>query len=138
MMPADPSQPPAPAIKGSILFHYYDDLDAAARWYQEILGLEVQMREDWLVLLRLGPASTLGLVDAVNGSHKPPRGAGQNAMLSIETDEIDAWHARFKALGLCPPDAALVPGCRGRTREFTVRDPGNYVVEFFQWIAPPA
>ena len=56
MMLADPSQPPAPAIKGSILFHYYDDLDAAARWYQEILGLEVRMREDWLVLLRLAPS----------------------------------------------------------------------------------
>lgn len=135
---ARPPIPAAPqAIDGAILFFYYDDLDAAAYWYHELLGLDILMREEWLVLLQLRPGCTVGLVDAIEGNHLPPRGGNQGAMLSIETNQIEAWLERFKVAGHCPPDTSLISGCRGRTLEFRVHDPGGYMVEFFHWLDRP-
>lgn len=137
MTDADRSRPDdPPAIGGAILFFYYDDLDSAVRWYQDVLGLETLLLEDWLALLRVRPGCTIGLVDATNGNHRPLRGANPTAMLSIETDALEAWHLRFKQLGQCPPDMPQSTGCKGRTEEFVVRDPGGYSVEFFRWLQP--
>ena len=127
----------APSIDGSILFFYYDDLDAATRWYQEILGLETILREEWLVLLQLRPGTTVGLVDAAGGSHLPLRGGNQGAMLSIESNAVEAWLDRLKTLDICPATTPLTPGCQGRTLEFRVRDPGGYMVVFFRWTDRP-
>lgn len=127
-----------PSIDGAILFFYHDDLETAARWYQDVLGLKPVFREEWIVLLQLRPGTIVGLVDATGGSHRPLRGGNQGAMLTIETHAVEAWLDRFKALGLCPADKQLTRGCRGRTLEFSVRDPGGYMVEFFRWTDRPA
>lgn len=133
-----PRMPDAvPSIDGSILFFYYDDLDVATRWYQDIVGLETILREEWIVLLQLRPGTLVGLVDAAGGSHLPLRGGNQGAMLTIETNAVEAWLDRFKMLGICAATTVLTPGCRGRTLEFRVRDPGGYLVEFFRWTDRP-
>lgn len=127
-----------PPIDGAILFFYYDDLETAARWYQDVLGLKPLFQQDWIVLMQLCPGTIVGLVDATGGSHHPLRGGNQGAMLTIETNAVEAWLDRFKALDLCPADQQLTRGCRGRTLEFSVRDPGGYLVEFFRWTDRPA
>ncbi|WP_447931855.1 VOC family protein [Sphingopyxis fribergensis] len=139
MNSAPPPRTPdaAPSIDGSILFFYYDDLDTATRWYRDILGLETILHEEWLVLLQLRPGTVIGLVDAAGGSHLPLRGGSQGAMLSIESNAVETWLDRFKTLGICAATTPLTPGCRGRTLEFRVRDPGGYMVEFFRWTDRP-
>jgi catechol 2,3-dioxygenase-like lactoylglutathione lyase family enzyme len=127
-----------PDIAGAITFFYYDDHEAAVRWYREVLGFEPYFEQDWLVLLRIAPGHSLGLVDAVNGSQRPVPGLNKGATLSIETDQLAEWHNRLKAAGSAGLDDDFQPGCRGRTTEFRVRDPGGYFVEFFRWVDPPA
>lgn len=127
-----------PDIAGAITFFYYDDLDAAVRWYRDVIGFEPYLVQDWLVLMRVGPGHSLGLVDAVSGSQRPIQGLNKGATLSIETQELEQWHSRLKAAGSAGLDDGFQPGCRGRTTEFRVRDPGGYFVEFFRWIDQPA
>ena len=70
-----------PDIAGTITFFYYDDLDAAVRWYREVLGFEPYFDQDWLVLLRIAPGQSLGLVDAVSGSQRPVPGLNKGAQV---------------------------------------------------------
>lgn len=126
-----------PDIAGAITFFYFDDLATAVCWYRDVLGLEPYFVRDWLALLTISPGHSLGLVDAENGSQRPVPGPNKGAILSIETRDLDEWHARLKSAGVAVIDEELRPGCEGRTMEFRVRDPGGYFVEFFRWVYPP-
>lgn len=126
-----------PELNGAITFFYYDDLDAAVHWYRDVIGFEPTLVEDWLVLLRISPSHHLGLVDAEGGSQRPIRGSNKGAILSIETDRLEEWHDRLKQTGVDGLSDDFETGCRGRTIEFRVRDPGGYILEFFRWMTPP-
>ena len=132
----DPARSPT-AYSGAITFFYYDNLDEAVRWYRDVIGLEPLMSEDWIALLQITPGHRLGLVAASEGSQSPVAGPNKGAMLSIETDHLEDWHRRFREVGADGLDDGFQAGCRGRTIEFHVRDPGGYLVEFFRWLTPP-
>lgn len=126
----------APPYTGAITFFYYDKLEAAVCWYRDVIGLEPLMVEDWMALFQVTPGHRLGLVGASEGSQSPIEGSNKGTMLSIETDCLEDWHKRFLEAGADGLDGGFQPGCRGRTIEFRVRDPGGYYIEFFRWIAP--
>ncbi len=128
--------PTLPGHAGAITFFYYDKLDAAVRWYRDVIGLEPVMVEEWMALFQVTPGHCLGLVGASEGSQSPVAGPNKGAMLSIETDCLEDWYRRLQKMGADGLDDGFQPGCRGRTIEFRVRDPGGYYVEFFRWVAP--
>lgn len=126
--------PPIPPIDGVLTMFYYDDLETAAAWYEEVLGFEKILAFEGLSLFRVHEGSQLALVGNGCGSQTPIPGANKGAILSIQTPALHAWHERLfehKA-----PDAGegLEIGGDGRTIEFKVRDPEGYTIEFFQWI----
>ena len=59
-------------------------------------------------------------------------------MLSIVTDEVDAWYDKLSAAGvtmqseLSPPGTEKEPGT-APVRGFIAEDPGGYTIEFFSW-----
>jgi len=128
--------PTLPGHAGAITFFYYDELDAAVRWYRDVIGFEPVMVEDWMALFQVTPGHRLGLVGAAEGSQSPVAGPNKGAMLSIETDCLEDWYRRLQEMGADGLDDGFQPGCRGRTIEFRVRDPGGYYVEFFRWVTP--
>jgi catechol 2,3-dioxygenase-like lactoylglutathione lyase family enzyme len=132
---ADAARTPPP-YSGAITFFYYDNLEAAVCWYRDVIGFEPAMVEDWMALFQVTPAHRLGLVAAAQGSQSPVTGPNKGAMLSLETDCLEDWYRRFRDAGVEGLDAGFQPGCRGRTTEFRVRDPGGYHIEFFCWVAP--
>ncbi len=75
-----------PSIAAGVPFFYYNDLNAAANWYENKLGLNKVTEEEWVVIFELTDTSYLGLVNASGGSLKPTGGKG--AVLSIETAEL--------------------------------------------------
>ena len=130
--------PPDPALieapRGAITFFYYDDLPAAAAFYREVVGLPAAFDADWCVIFELGAGGArLGLVNAVAGSQRPVAGPNKGTILSLEVDSVEACLDRLKRLGAAPPGARLQDGFAGRTREFKLKDPGGYTVEFFSW-----
>lgn len=128
--------PTVPAYDGAITFFYYEQLEPAVRWYRDVIGFQPVMIEDWMALFQITPGHRLGLVGSAEGSQYPVAGANKGTMLSIETDRLEEWHQRLQSAAVQALDQGFQPGCRGRTVEFRVRDPGGYYLEFFRWVAP--
>lgn len=119
---------------------YTRDLEAAQRFYTDILGLEPFARETGrFVFFHAGP-STVFLVfnpdssndsthrPKVNGVHIPPHGAdgSSHVAFAVSDADIDAWRARFANVGV--EVEAEVSWPRGG-RSLYVRDPAGNSVE---------
>lgn len=123
-------------VKGVVTFFYYDDLAGAVAFYEGVIGLRKVMQNEWCGMFELRPGTLLGLVNGVAGSQAPIAGTNKGAIVSLEVEDLDACLALMKARGVVSQDAALEPGCAGRTWEFKLSDPGGYCLEFFRWIEP--
>lgn len=120
-----------PPLDEQITMLYYEDLDAATRFYGKSLGLEKTFDWDWIRFYRTGPSSSVGIVREGDGAwhEAQPRNA---VMLSLVTSDVDAWYARIRDR----EDIVILKdiGDGGGIRSFLLEDPGGYTVEFFEWI----
>ncbi len=127
---SEPQEGQKPAIDSQVTFLYYKDVDAAARFYGETLGLEKTFDEGWVQIYRISSTSYVGLVDETRGTHRVAQ--AKPVMLSIVTNEVDAWYDFLRATDVKIlseiSDGTAVP-----VRAFLVEDPGGYTVEFFRW-----
>ena len=110
---------------------YVDDLDAAERFYGEVLGLELDSRKDGLfVFFRCG-AGMLLLFEpeaATTGRNVPAHGARGpgHACFAVAEDALPAWQARLAAAGVALEQEMTWP--RGG-RSFYFRDPAGNSLE---------
>jgi catechol 2,3-dioxygenase-like lactoylglutathione lyase family enzyme len=132
------AQQPA-SMDETITFFYYEDLAAQVPFYEGLLGLEKTMDEDWVKIYRITATSSVGLVQQGRGFHEVS--ADKPAMLSIVTDDVDAWYERLAVANvrvrseLAAPGSDKEPGS-APVRSFIVEDPGGYTIEFFTWQRP--
>ena len=126
----------APAAVGQVTFLYFNDLDKAASFYVKTLGLRVTFDGGWVRIVSLSPTSSVGLVDATHGAHKPA--AEKPVMVSLVMDtpkQVDEWFAHLKAQGVTipepPSDSDRVP-----VRAFGFKDPEGHSLEVFAWLKP--
>lgn len=126
-----------PRIGGVMTIFYYEDVAPAIAFYEHVLGFEKVLDLGWGATFRVAGQSFLTVVDSEGGSQRAIAGSNKGAILSIETDDLAAWRAKLESAGVTSLEADLKSGCDGRSIEFHVRDPGDYVVEFFQWLDPP-
>jgi catechol-2,3-dioxygenase len=115
-------------------FFYYADLPAAVRWYESVLGLQKIYSNDWVAILKVAGNARLGLVDATAGSQRPVVGPNKGVLLAIETAELERWLERLRIHLAVDSRTAIRVGSHGLTRQFQVRDPEGYVVEFYAWL----
>ncbi len=120
-----------PSIAGGVPFFYYQDLAAAASWYEDKLGLKKVTNEDWVVIFELTDTAYIGLVNASGGSLKPT--ADKGVLLSIETAELEAWYEKLKDIEGINMIHGIEEGAGGMIDEFRMTDPGGYIIEFFRW-----
>ena len=120
-----------PSIAGGVPFFYYSDLQAAADWYRNVLGLKPVTEEDWVVIFELTADSYIGLVNATGGALKPIEDKG--ALLSIDTAELEAWWDKVKDVEGIEIKNGIITGADGMIEQFSLYDPGGYIVEFFRW-----
>lgn len=129
------SEPPG-AIDATVTFFYYENLEEQLPFYEGLLGLKPTMAEDWVRIYPITETSSVGLVLEGRGLHAVSD--DKPAMLSIVTDDVDAWYRRMVDAGvpvrspLRPPGTAGDPD-RAPVRGFVVEDPGGYTIEFFTW-----
>ena len=133
-IPPGAARPGRPAIDAALTMFYYDDLPRAAEWYEQVLGLPRLMEAEGFVLFGVAGQAKLALVGAAHGSQRPIPGVNKGAILSLQTSELQRWHATLFARGVEGTGIGLVVGGDGRTVEFKIRDPEGYTIEFFEWI----
>ena len=110
---------------------YVDDLDAAERFYGEVLGLELDSRKDGLfVFFRCGDGMLLLFEPeaAATGRNVPAHGARGpgHACFAVAEDALPAWQARLAAAGVAVEQEMTWP--RG-ARSFYFRDPAGNSLE---------
>ncbi|MGQ0715506.1 MAG: VOC family protein [Gemmatimonadaceae bacterium] len=116
---------------------YAEDLDAAARFYGEVLGLErIAFAEGRHVFFRCGdgvvlifdPRSTATVPTSVNGAAVPLHGASGegHVAFAMSTDDLAVWRGHLEANGVAVESEVTWP--RGG-RSIYVRDPAGNSVE---------
>lgn len=122
-----------PSIAEQHTFFYYKDLAPVRAFYGGVLGLEATFEDDWVSIYRITPTSFVGATREGGGAQH--RAQEHNAvMLSITTEDVDAWYRRLKAAGNVHFIKELYNHQDAPIRAFLVADPGGYTVEFFQWL----
>ena len=121
--------PPIERVLETIL--YVGDLDAAERFYREVLGLELDSKKDGLfvffkcgdgMLLLFEPhAASTGRNVPAHGAHGPG-----HACFAVAEDDLDGWKARLRAAGVAIEQEMAWP--RGG-RSFYFRDPAGNSLE---------
>jgi catechol 2,3-dioxygenase-like lactoylglutathione lyase family enzyme len=110
---------------------YVDDLDAAERFYGEVLGLELDSRKDGLFVFFKCGAGMLLLFEpdaAARGRRVPAHGTKGpgHACFAVPEEALDDWQERLKAAGVPIEQEATWP--RGG-RSFYFRDPAGNSLE---------
>ncbi len=115
-------------ISAQISWVYTGNLDATADFYARILELECSRDEGGARIFKTGDGACIGVCEAFADRVVEAKGG----MISIVTDDVDAWYQRLLENGLLieePPRRQEQFGIYC----FFVRDPNGYVIEFQQF-----
>lgn len=104
------------------------DLDAAVRFYGEVLGLAVQRRSDDRAWFLVGERSRIGLWTPQVGIAGGRGGAHVHYAMHVDESDYDAAVRHLRERGLDPHEEDF-----GDTRAAYVTDPDGNVVELWTW-----
>ena len=105
------------------------DLDAAVRFYGEVLGLPVQRRSDERAWFLVGERSRIGLWSPQVGIAGGRGGAHVHYAMHIGEDDYEAAVARLREHGL----DVHAEDFEEKGRAAYVTDPDGNVVELWSW-----
>jgi lactoylglutathione lyase len=128
---AQSSQRP-PMATGQVTFLYFDDLAKADAFYGETLGLENELNLEWVKIYKLSPSSSVGLVNATGGAHRPSADKPVMVSMVVSMSDVDAWWNYLKARGVDVGDAPSSDG-EAPVKAFGFKDPEGYSLEVFAW-----
>ncbi|MHC4947681.1 MAG: VOC family protein [Planctomycetota bacterium] len=116
-------------LDAQITFCPTPDLEATARFYEDVLGLPLALDQGTCRIYRVTGSAYLGFC------HRPGAVASEGLILTLVTDDVDGWHERLAARGAAieaPP--RLNPTYR--IYHFFVRDPAGHRVEIQRFEDP--
>ena len=121
-------------LEGALTFFYYNDLEEASDFYEEVMGFERVMDLEWVKIYRIKDSSHLGLVNAERGSHKP--NPIKPVRLQLMVEDAQSWFDYLKERGLEMDREELHVGEELKIKAFTVKDPEGYTVEICEFLTP--
>lgn len=115
-------------LQSQITFFYYKDLAEAARFYEDIFGLEIIQDQAMAKVYKLGK-SYFGIVDGEKGSLKAQE--KNAAMLTILVDSVEEWAEYLDKKGV----KCIKPiSCGKFAKSAFYEDPGGYVIEIQRFL----
>ena len=120
-------------VELAITFLYYKDLAAAAKFWEEVLGLTLTIDQGWSRIYRVADGGMVGLVDESRGMHRSH--PVKPVQFCIRVPDVDAWHAwvsRFAPANL----SALKTVPSLGIRVFVFDDPEGYQIEVQSVVTP--
>jgi predicted enzyme related to lactoylglutathione lyase len=108
-------------------FFYYADVDAAARFYAETIGLDLAADYGFAKIFRIANTSFLTLVDASQGMHTAEE--PKTVAIALVTDQLDEWYEYLVKRGV--DMLHEYNPIEGRPHHgFVILDPEGYYLEF--------
>ncbi len=116
-----------PSIVANNAFYYYADVDAAWKFYADVLGLDTVADYGFAKIMQVASTSFLTLVDAERGMHSADE--PKTATLALVTDEVEGWYAYLRDAGV-PMRSEFRPSSGRPHVGFVAIDPEGYLLEF--------
>ena len=126
-----------PTIDEQITMLYYsaDDFDKAVQFYGTDLQLETTYDDAWVKIYKLNEGAFVGVVrESDGGFHKPNKDSA--VMISIVSKSVDDWYSAILNAKNIKIEKEIYDNQSAPIRAFLIRDPGDYTVEFFEWLNP--
>ncbi|MBT6276433.1 MAG: bleomycin resistance protein [Chromatiales bacterium] len=115
----------------AITFFYYDKLEAAARFYEDVLEFELVLDQGMARIYRVAAQSYFGIVDGNKGHLRHQLKSA--ALLTIVVDDVSAWHASLVAKGV---DSCSQIQWGTYCEHFFFEDPAGYAIEIQRFHDP--
>jgi catechol 2,3-dioxygenase-like lactoylglutathione lyase family enzyme len=119
--------PAAPRVEALNAFYYYDDVEAAWRFYRDVLGFETAADYGFAKIMHVAPGSFLTLVDAAEGMHSSSE--PKSVTLAIVTDDVQGWYDHLREREV-PMRSVLTVRPESAHDGFVAIDPEGYLLEF--------
>jgi len=117
---------PEKRVEGLITFLYYNDLEKAASFYEDVMGFELTVNQGWAKIYRVTDGAHIGVVDEKWGYHRAS--PAKPVMVTLVVSDVDAWYQYLRDKGvetLNEPHDIEELGLRA----FLLEDPEGYVIE---------
>ncbi len=121
-----PSRPAQDDNQKLITFLYYRDLPRAIRFYEDIMGLTLEIDQGWSKIYRVTAAGYIGLVDESRGSHRAH--PVKPVQVCVRVADVDAWFGYVESVGV-DELSSLRSHPELKIRAFTFNDPEGYQIE---------
>jgi len=122
-------------IQSQITFLYYRDLEPIAKFYQEIMGLELAEDQGWAKIYRVSGDAYLGIVDEKRGFQNVQE--EKSVLVTFAVNDVFRWREYLESKGVRML-TDIVESDEIQVRCFFCEDPGGYAVEIEQFLRPDA
>ena len=123
----------ARAVQSQITFLYYNDLEPAVEFFQQVMGFELVEDQGFAKIFRTVGNAFVGLVDGERGFRKPL--ANSAVLLTLAVNDVDAWHEYLAGYGV-KILKELKTHDEIQVRCFFFEGPGGYAIEVQQFLKP--
>ena len=113
-------------VRGVITWLYYRDLPRAQRFYEDIMGFNMEVDQGWSKIYKIREGAYVGLVDGAHGYHKANN--IKPVILCLNVEDAEAWHRKLKKNGL-EIEEQPHESERLKIKVFMLKDPEGYTIE---------
>ena len=85
-------------IKGVITWLYYRNLPRAQKFYEDIMGFQMEVDQGWSKIYKIRDGAYVGLVDGAHGYHKA--NSIKPVILCLNVKDVNKWHKKLLDKGL--------------------------------------
>ncbi len=87
-------------FNSQITFLYYKDLPKACKFYEDCLGLELEIDQGWIKIYRVSEEAFIGLVNETRSNlNWTPENSAMVTLVTSKVGEIDEWYEKLKQKG---------------------------------------
>jgi len=120
-----------PEVNELITFFYYEDLEKAAKFYQEVMGFELVIDQGFAKIFKVANSAYMGVVDEKKGAHRA--NPIKPVELTVIVSDPDAWYVYLKEKGIEPISEPRTLD-ELNLRMFLVNDPEGYLIEIQKFL----
>ena len=85
-------------VKGLITWLYYRDLPEAMKFYEDVMGLSLEVDQGWSKIYKVREGAYVGLVDERYGYHRASD--AKPVIVCLNVIDADSWFNKLKERGV--------------------------------------